>query len=218
MDPANAPPAGSAPTAPVATPGMAPTAASERRIRFNAVPLDARGLQTIVQLETHAGTRLVDGDYWYDPTSGISGPWGGGGYVLLPAGLPLGGPLPAHASGGGDGRLTGVFVNGRELHPNDVATLRRFIQVVPGRYWFDARGNVGIEGGQALFNVYALAQAQQAQQSGGMHTSSWGPGKTWVGGGASGSSWGSEGGRITNDCSYDPSDGAGVVCSKTQKW
>jgi hypothetical protein len=61
-----------------------------------------------------------------------------------------------------------------------------------------------------LFNVYALAKQQSKS-----HTSKWGPGETWTGGGAATSTWGSDSGRIKNHCSYDPSDGAGVMCSKT---
>lgn len=197
--------------APPPTTALPPTGA--RHLRFNATPLDERGLQVIAQLEAYARTRLPDGDYWYDPRSGASGPWGGGAVVVLPPNLPLGGPLRAESSGGGNGQLTGVFVNGRELHPTDVAAIGRYIQVIPGRYWVDAQGNVGQESGGVLFNLYALAQ-----QSSGSHTSKWGPGTTWTGGGASSSSWGQDSGRITNHCSYDPSDGAGVMCSKTQNW
>jgi hypothetical protein len=182
-----------------------------RRLRFNATALDERGLQVIAQLESYANTRLPDGDYWYDPASGASGPWGGGVFVVLPPNLPLGGPLRPDSSGGGNGNVTGVFVNGRELHPTDVAALRRVIQVVPGRYTLDAQGNVGQEGGGFLFNAYAVAQ----QQSGGKSHKS---GNTWTGGGAATSTWGSEGGAITNDCSYDPSDGAGVMCSKIKNY
>ena len=39
-------------------------------------------------------------------------------------------------------------------------------QVYPGRWWVDAQGNAGQEGGPALFNVYVVAQ-QRRQASGG---------------------------------------------------
>ena len=71
------------------------------------------------------------------------------------AGLSLGGPLPADISGGG----TGVFVNGRELHPLDVMQLSSLVNVAAGRYWVDAQGNAGYEGGPALVNLYSLARA-----------------------------------------------------------
>ena len=182
----------------------------QRRLRFNATDLDERGLKVIGQLETYTGSRLPDGDYWYDAISGASGPWGGGAFVLLPPGLPLGGALRADASGGGSGYVTGVFVNGRELHADDIANLRRFMQPLPGRYWVDATGNGGLEGGPPLFNLYVLMQA--AERS---HGRSSRKGRTWVGGGMATSSWNEDGGRVTTDCSYDPNDG-GMITIKTR--
>jgi hypothetical protein len=55
---------------------------------------------------------------------------------------------------------TGVFVNGRELHIMDVVALRQFMPVYAGRYWCDANGNGGFEGGPALWNVWQLAAAE----------------------------------------------------------
>ena len=89
--------------------------------------------------------------------------------------------MPPNCSGGG----TGVFVNGRELHPMDVTALQRIIPVVPGRFWLDARGNGGPEGGAATFNLIALAQQAGAgsSQSGPWSHGSWTPGgNAWVGG------------------------------------
>ena len=102
---------------------------------------------------------MPDGHYWYDAASGAAGVWGGPAAAYLGPGLSLGCTLPATASGGGDGRVTGVFVNGRELHPLDVAGLRRLVPVWPGRYWWDAAGNVGAEGGLVLFNFPAVLAA-----------------------------------------------------------
>ena len=42
-------------------------------------------------------------------------------------------------------------------------------------------------------------------------------GSIWTGGGGFNSSWKSDGGDVSNSCSYDPSDGAGVMCSKTTR-
>jgi hypothetical protein len=58
--------------------------------------------------------------------------------AALPAGLEFGGPIP-----GG----TGVFINGRELHPLDVAGRSQIVPVLRGRYWVDGNGNFGVEGG-----------------------------------------------------------------------
>lgn len=148
-----------------ATPGS-PRA---RAIEFNGRPLDAQGLAVLQQIEARLGP-VPDGRYWYDAASGGAGPWGGPAMAYLGPGLPLGGPLPAQASGGGQGRLTGVFINGRELHPLDVQGLATLGPVIPGRYWWDAAGNVGVEHGPALFNFYAvLAQRQAAARGGGFY-------------------------------------------------
>ena len=87
---------------------------------------------------------------------------------LMPAGLALGGPMPANASGGGSGTLTNVWVNGRELHPYDVMQLQQLVgQVYQGRWWVDAQGNFGQEGGAALGNLYALSQQRSNSGGGG---------------------------------------------------
>ena len=61
------------------------------------------------------------------------------------AGLKLGGVLRADASHG----KTRVFINGRELHLEDVLSLRQLFHPYPilhGRYWVDSCGNYGKEG------------------------------------------------------------------------
>jgi hypothetical protein len=127
-----------------------------RNITFNGRSLTPDQTKKLQLVEAYFGQRLPDGKYWYDNRSGAMGMWGGPAAALLPAGLGFGGPMPADASGGG----TRMFVNGRELHPIDVAMLGG--RVVPGRYWLDAYGNYGIEGGPILGNL--LAQAQGPSQ------------------------------------------------------
>jgi TolB-like protein len=142
-------------------------AAAQRRVKFNGRSLSGEQAATLSRLEQAIG-RLPDGEYWYDPGTGASGRWGGPTLAFLPAGLDLGGRLPADASGGGQGVLTGVFINGRELHPVDVLGLREIIGVVlPGRWWVDARGNYGLEGGPALGNLVLIAQQRRAAGQGG---------------------------------------------------
>jgi len=138
-----------------------------RKVRFNKRLLEGAELATLEQLEPRIG-RLEDGAYWYDPRTGAAGRWGGPTLAFLPPGLTLGGPLPADASGGGQGNLTGVFINGRELHPVDVAGLQQLLgQVWPGRWWVDAQGNYGLEGGPPLGNLMVLAQSRKRSGSGG---------------------------------------------------
>ena len=152
-----------------------------RAIEINGRRLDAGDLQIVHRLEAQLGP-IPDGRYWYDPISGGAGLWGGPAAAYLGAGLRLGGPLPATASGGGDGRLTGTFVNGRELHPLDVQGLSQYGPVARGRFWWDAHGNVGYEGfPMPLFNFYAVAAQRQGSNSTSRRSRN---GQTWVGGGA----------------------------------
>ena len=46
--------------------------------------------------------------------------------------------------------------------------LRQYGPVIPGRYNWDAQGNVSTETGFWLFNFYAVLQARQQQQGGGI--------------------------------------------------
>jgi hypothetical protein len=102
------------------------------------------------------------GRYWYDRVSGLWGMEGGPTQGQILPDLQLGGPLRADASGGG----TGIFFNGRELHPQEAAFLQRiFGYTIPGRYWLDWQGNGGPEGGPVLFNL--VAAASQAGGAGG---------------------------------------------------
>jgi hypothetical protein len=133
--------------------------AEGRSVTVNRSRLDD---ETIRRLEQRFHTRIPDGDYWYDRLSGAWGMAGGPTMGLTLAGLDIGGPLPANASNG----TTGVFINGRELHVMDVLGLQRITgMVLPGRYWVDAQGNGGYEGGPALFNLRMLAE--QAARGGG---------------------------------------------------
>lgn len=137
-------------------------------VQINGRALDESQRKTLAALEQRIGP-VPPGAYWYDVRTGAAGRWGGPVAAFLPPGLPLAGPLPADASGGGQGRLTAVFINGRELHPADVMALRQYGPVIPGRYNWDAQGNVSTEAGLWLFNFYAVLQAQQQQRGGGTY-------------------------------------------------
>lgn len=106
-------------------------------------------------LERQFGVRVAPGDYWYDRLSGAFGLMGGPGLGFTMPGLEVGGPLAPDASGRG----TGVFVNGRELHPLDVAALMPLVGTVyPGRYWLSYDGTYGFENGPAVGNLIYLAR------------------------------------------------------------
>ena len=123
-----------------------------RKITFNGRALTRGQLLKLKALEQSYKARLPDGRYWYDNRSGLMGLWNGPATAALPAGLGFGGVIPANASGGN----TQVFVNGRELHPLDVARLQ---PVYPGRYWLEANGDWGLEGGAKLGNLIETQSA-----------------------------------------------------------
>ena len=131
-----------------------------RKVTFNGRPLSPEQLQRLEALERAYGVRIPDLAYWYDNRTGGVGLWQGPALAAFPPGLELGGPMPANASLGG----TGVFVNGRELHPLDVAGLSQIMVVMRGRYWADANGYFGAENGPAMGNLYMLANAARARQ------------------------------------------------------
>ncbi|AWX44944.1 Extra-large guanine nucleotide-binding protein [Flagellimonas maritima] len=99
---------------------------------------------------------IKNGTYWYDDRSGAWGFQNGPTQGFIPAGLQVGSSLKSNASNGN----TGVFVNGRQLHYQDVRNLQQIIKVVPGRFWLDNFGNGGKEGKAASFNLIYLAKRQ----------------------------------------------------------
>ncbi len=141
-------------------PATASAQAATRAVYINRVQVPA---DTLTLYEQYFQVRVPDGRYWYD---GISGGWGVEGGPTLGftvANLHLGGPLPADISRGG----TAVFVNGRELHPADVLALQQLLgPIMPGRYWLDAEGYAGTEGGPAITNLRQAASQLQRRGTG----------------------------------------------------
>jgi hypothetical protein len=139
------------------TTGGAEKTDAPREVYINRVKLDSA---FVLAAEAQYQTTIQDGHYWYDAACGAWGVEDGPTAGFLIAGLDLPGPMPADISGGG----TGIFVNGREVHVLDQQALRQvFGQTIPGRYWLDAHGNLGPEGGPAFANL-ALAM-QRARES-----------------------------------------------------
>jgi hypothetical protein len=127
----------------------------------NGVELDA---VTVERLEAAYATEVIPARYWYDRRSGLWGLIGGPGIGQLASGLPLGGPLALEASGG----FTRVVVNNRALHPRELDWLRgRYGEVRPGRYWLDASGVAGFEGGPAQFDLRNAARGYNRNTRGG---------------------------------------------------
>jgi hypothetical protein len=132
----------------------------EDRVIVNGAAL-AR--ETVRALERAYRVPIAPGRYWYDAVSGAWGQEGGPIAGQMLPGLKLGGALRANASRG----TSGVFINGRELTPAEVAGLAQACrtQVARGRYWVNAQGVGGIEGGPPSFNL-ALCGAGGARAGG----------------------------------------------------
>lgn len=155
--------------------GRATVVVRERSVVINGVAVPP---STLAALEASHRLQIADGRYWYDRASGAAGPAGGPTLAFIAPGLELGGPLASDASAGN----TGVFLNGRELPQYDLVALTRLVGFVqPGRYFLDANGNAGFEGGPPLINLIAASRQQQTSGDGG-----WYSGTVQAGGGESG--------------------------------
>ena len=131
-------------------------AADKKLVIVNGTQVSQQDLQAVAR---SFGTKILPGRYWYDKMSGLWG-WEGqptAGQIL--PGLPLGGLLKTKASNG----KTGVFINGRELPMLEVTYLQTLGPVFQGRYWMNAQGIGGFEGGPPIFDLNAAAR----QRSGG---------------------------------------------------
>lgn len=145
----------------------------------------------VARLEQRLDTQLIPGRYWYDRRSGLWGREGMPNAGQLPAGLPIDTPMPVDISGGG----TGVYVNGREIHPREYYYLASvYGSVIPGRYWLDADGTAGFEGGPAAYNIFQARRGYNAATSGGHN---WRGGSVIGGGGTTG---------------FIGTDGTSVIC------
>ncbi len=139
-----------------------------RKVTFNRVQLSEQQLQA---LESMLQSKIQDGKYWYDKMCGAWGVEGGPTAGFVFPGMDLPGPMPSNISGGG----TGVFINGREVHPLDKKGLEQLFGSAPaGRYWLDAQGNMGPEGGMPVVNLAMAIQKAQSRQGGGSVTHGYG--------------------------------------------
>jgi hypothetical protein len=129
---------------------------------INGRALDA---EQIAALKARYRVEPRPGNYWYDVRSGLFGVAGQPAAGFMFAGHDFG-PLAEDASAGN----TGVYLNGRNLGVVEVTILVSLTGVAwqPGRYWFDAQGNVGIDGNSLpLGNLYLIARARAAAGGGG---------------------------------------------------
>ncbi len=143
--------------------------ASGRNVVFNGERITDATLRWL-EGDAAAGT-IPDGLYWYDRMTGMAGEFGGPTLAFLAADLDFCPALSPAASGSG----TQVAINGRYLHPQDLAGLEFYFgPIQPNRYWMDSMGNYGLENGPSLGNLIeqiaaiqamAAAAAQQGQGS-----------------------------------------------------
>lgn len=127
------------------------------QVFVNGLQVSDDELQTLVE---QYNLHISDGYYWYDPYSGGWGYEGGPMVGFIIPGLAIGGRLRTDASGGG----TGFYVNGRELHPQDVSFLMQILGQFPqGEYWLDGRSNFGEVHGSRQVNLIAIMQQQRTQ-------------------------------------------------------
>ncbi|MCB9833607.1 MAG: hypothetical protein H6807_14150 [Planctomycetes bacterium] len=118
----------------------------------------------LADFEQRYGARPTGGPWWYDARSGLFGPMGQPAAGFLQPGHDLG-PLAADASGGG----TGVWVNGRELAPEEYVSWSMLFgqAILPGRYWLDGQANFGFEGFPAGGNLLQVMAARLRAGGGG---------------------------------------------------
>ncbi len=123
--------------------------------------------ETLTQLQQLYPVAIAPGRYWYDPVSGAYGVEGQPVAGKMLPGLGLGGKLRADASRG----TSGVFINGRQLTLGEKAYIEQTCQtpVMPARYWVNAQGLGGYEGGFASFNL-GLCGSAAGQRNGGSST------------------------------------------------
>jgi hypothetical protein len=124
-------------------------------LRVNGVVIEP---ERVRRFEQEKGLRIPPGDFWYDKISGAWGITGGPTIGFTTPGMDLGGPLKANASNGN----TGVFINGRQLHLQDVLGLQSLgVPVQQGRWWVDHLGNFGIEGSTIqIGNLFQFSRGQ----------------------------------------------------------
>ena len=127
----------------------------------------ALSMETLMALQRIYPVPIQPGRYWYDAVSGAYGVEGSPVAGQMSPGLRLGGPLRADASRG----TSRVFINGRQLTGGEKSYIEQACRTVvaPGRYWVNAHGLGGIEGGPVTFDL-ARCGPPPGQRSGGSST------------------------------------------------
>lgn len=149
------------PAAPASAPAASPaTAASTADATPSGVTVNGKALthQDLLALGAQPDG-VPPGEYWYDARAGLWGHVGGGAQGQILPGLPLP-PVTAGASKGD----TAVVINGREITRAELALVQQATggPVSPGRYFLEANGDAGLEGGPVLVNLFPKQQQNKA--------------------------------------------------------
>eukprot|EP00271_Cylindrocystis_brebissonii_P007436 TRINITY_DN20983_c0_g1_i1.p1 TRINITY_DN20983_c0_g1~~TRINITY_DN20983_c0_g1_i1.p1 ORF type:complete len:1129 (-),score=182.24 TRINITY_DN20983_c0_g1_i1:852-4238(-) len=135
----------------------------QRRVSVNGQPIPDR---VVERAEEKAGP-MHPGDFWYDFKAGFWGVMGGPCLGIIPPAIAeLSTPMPVDSAGG----RTRVFVNGRELHKQDLALLkRRGLPALPGKsYLLDVHGHLtDEETNEELRGLGKLAPSLEERKKGG---------------------------------------------------
>ncbi len=114
---------------------------------INGIPITTQQFDELVAIDFPISD---NNRYWYDAKAGLFGIENQGGWRFVKPGLDLG-SLKRDVSGGD----SGILINGRELSVQDAEFLTGQIgyALSPGRYWLNAAGHGGLEGGPAKFQA-----------------------------------------------------------------
>ena len=131
----------------------------------------------INEIQRIYGVTPIAGKYWYDARSGMYGLQGGPVIGVMYPGHSFGILSPQASQGS-----SGVYINNRQLQTKEATQLANifgYYQAIPGRYWMNPNGDLGVEGyPYAIGNVYmAIAIAQRNQKRAGA-----GSGNLWSSG------------------------------------
>ncbi len=141
--------------------GSSSSGESTSQVLINGTSL---GEAQLDELESTYGNRPKPGEFWYDSRSGLYGAMGFPAFGFMHPGHDFG-SLEEDASKG----ATGVIVNARNLPRAEWQMWSQIIgqAIQPGRYWFDQRGNAGIEGNPNTLVNFFMAARQNGYRGGG---------------------------------------------------
>lgn len=99
--------------------------------------------------------KIRPGNYWYDRRSGMWGYMGTGARGIVRPRLPFG-KMRLPRTG------TKVWINGREITLAEAIYLSRLFGAYrPGRYFINANGDAGVEGGPVAVNLIRMYQRKR---------------------------------------------------------